>query len=53
MVHTENVEWEVEFTEEFQQWWDSLETGERDDVAVSVRHLTEFGPAPGSPHSSK
>ena len=45
--------WEVEFTEEFQGWWDSLNEDEQDDVAVSVRHLVEFGPALGFPHSSK
>ena len=45
--------WEVEFTEEFQQWWDSLDEEEQDDVALSVRHLVEFGPALGFPHSSK
>ena len=48
-----NVAWEVEFTEEFQGWWDSLSEEEQDDVAVSVRHLVEFGPALGFPHSSK
>ena len=45
--------WEVEFTDEFQGWWDSLSLDEQDDVAVSVRHLIEFGPALGFPHSSK
>ena len=45
--------WEVEFTDEFQGWWDSLSVDEQDDVAVSVRHLVEFGPALGFPHSSK
>ena len=45
--------WEVEFTDEFQGWWDSLSLDEQDDVAVSVRHLVEFGPALGFPHSSK
>ena len=45
--------WEVEFTDEFQGWWDSLSLDEQDDVAVSVRHLIEFGPALGVPHSSK
>ena len=45
--------WEVEFTGEFQGWWDSLTEDEQDDVAVSVRHLGEFGPGLGFPHSSK
>ena len=45
--------WEVEFTEEFREWWDSLDEEQQDDVALSVRHLVEFGPALGFPHSSK
>lgn len=53
MVHTEEVGWEVEFTDEFHRWWDSLGEGEQDDVAFSVRHLMEFGPSLGFPHSSK
>ena len=53
MVHTADVTWEVEFTDEFHRWWNSLGEGEQDDVALSVRHLMEFGPALGFPHSSK
>ena len=45
--------WEVEFTDEFQNWWDVLSEEQQDDVAYSVRHLIEFGPALGFPHSSK
>jgi hypothetical protein len=45
--------WDVEFTDEFQRWWDSLTETEQDDVALSVRHLVEFGPALPFPHSSK
>ena len=52
-MHTEEVAWEVEFTDEFRRWWSSLNEGEQDDVAFSVRHLEEFGPALGFPHSSK
>jgi len=47
------VPWDVEFTDEFQDWWDSLSEEQQDDVAHSVRHLVEFGPALGFPHSSK
>jgi hypothetical protein len=47
------VAWEVEFTDDFRCWWNSLREGEQDDVALSVRHLIEFGPALGFPHSSK
>lgn len=53
LVHTKSVAWEVEFTDEFHQWWNSLKETEQDDVALSVRHLIEFGPALGFPYSSK
>lgn len=45
--------WVVEFTEEFREWWNQLTEDQQDDVAYSVRHLIEFGPALGFPHSSK
>lgn len=51
--HTVGVAWEVEFTDEFQDWWNTLSEEQQDDVAHSVRHLIEFGPALGFPHSSK
>jgi hypothetical protein len=47
------VAWEVEFTDEFEDWWDALSEAQQDDVAHSVRHLIEFGPALGFPHTSK
>jgi hypothetical protein len=47
------VAWDVEFTDEFQDWWNMLTEGQQDDLAHSVRHLMEFGPALGFPHSSK
>jgi hypothetical protein len=47
------VPWEVEFTDEFRDWWNALAEALQDDVAHSVRHLVEFGPALGFPHSSK
>jgi hypothetical protein len=47
------VSWSVEFTDEFQDWWNALSEDQQDDVAHSVRHLIEFGPALGFPHSSK
>jgi hypothetical protein len=43
----------VEFTDEFRDWWNALSEEQQDDVAHSVRHLIEFGPALGFPHSSK
>jgi hypothetical protein len=46
------VAWEVEFTDEFGAWWDSLSAEEQESVRASVNLLREFGPALPFPHSS-
>ena len=46
------MEWEVEFTDEFGEWWDSLSTEEQVSVADSVLRLREAGPILQFPHSS-
>ena len=45
--------WEVEFTEEFGAWWETLTEDQQDDVAYCVGLLAELGPALGFPYSSK
>ena len=35
--------WEVEFTDEFGQWWRSLSEDQQDDVAYSVSLLQNLG----------
>jgi hypothetical protein len=37
--------WEVEFTDEFGQWWDSLTKDEQDAIARSVEVLRRVGPS--------
>ena len=44
------MEWEVEFTDEFEVWWDSLNQVEQEDVRASVVLLREYGPGLGRPH---
>jgi hypothetical protein len=44
--------WNVEYTDEFGAWWDTLTEGEQDSIAVSVRLLAERGPQLGFPHST-
>ncbi len=44
--------WEVEFTDEFGAWWDTLTEDEQVSVAASVSLLEARGPALGFPHSS-
>jgi hypothetical protein len=43
--------WEVEFTDEFERWWDGLDGGEQESLAASVELLRRIGPALGRPHA--
>lgn len=42
--------WEVEYTDEFGEWWDTLTGDEQASIDASVRLLEQFGPALGRPH---
>ena len=44
--------WEVEFSDEFEQWWDGLSAAEQKSVDFAVTLLQEAGPALKMPHSS-
>ena len=44
--------WEVEFTNEFGEWWESLDAAEQDAVDVAVRLLEVKGPQLPYPYSS-
>jgi hypothetical protein len=43
---------EIEFTDEFERWWETLDAETQDSIAVKVRLLEEQGTNLGSPHSS-
>lgn len=43
--------WEVEFTDEFERWWDALSEEEQDEVDAKVELLEEFGPTLPRPHA--
>ena len=47
-----DVTWNVEYTDEFGAWWDSLTEAEQESVDVSVRLLEAMGPQLPFPHSS-
>lgn len=47
------VSWEVEYTDEFERWWDVLTEDEQVAVDATVRLLERFGPALPFPHSSR
>ncbi len=44
--------WEVEYSDEFGDWWNSLSEAEQESLDASVRLLEERGPNLGFPHSS-
>jgi len=44
--------WEVEYTDEFGDWWNGLTEAEQESVDASVRLLEERGPQLGHPHST-
>ena len=47
------MEWGVEYTDEFENWWDSLDEDEQESVASCVLLLLEArGPMLGFPFSS-
>lgn len=46
------MSWEVEFTDEFAEWWDELEEGVQDSIDRGVHLLEALGPSLPFPHSS-
>lgn len=44
--------WEVEYTDEFGQWWDTLTEAEQIEIDAHVRLLERFGPQLKFPYSS-
>jgi hypothetical protein len=43
--------WEVEASDEFKDWYESLDEAERASVAENVDLLEEYGPALGRPYA--
>jgi hypothetical protein len=44
--------WNVEYTDEFGDWWNDLREGQQDDVTATVESLMESGANLRFPHSS-
>ena len=44
--------WDVEYTDEFGDWWEELDDAERISVGATVGLLTARGPQLGYPHAS-
>lgn len=43
--------WDVEYTDEFEQWWLGLDEDEQESIAASVRLLESLGPGLSRPHA--
>lgn len=46
------MEWDVEHTDEFEEWWEGINEDEQESVSASVGLLIARGPRLGFPHSS-
>jgi hypothetical protein len=46
------MSWVVEYTDEFEAWWNDLSEEEQESINASVRLLEERGPQLRFPHSS-
>ncbi len=44
--------WQVEYTDEFGEWWSGLSEAQQDKVVATVSLLEEKGPSLQFPHSS-
>jgi hypothetical protein len=42
--------WEVEYTHEFERWWNELNEDEQESIAASVELLRQLGPNLSRPH---
>ena len=42
--------WEVEYTDEFEEWWNHLTEHQQDAIAATIGVLEQLGPNLGRPH---
>lgn len=47
------MDWDIEYTDEFGNWWNGLDAKAQVSVSASVDLLGLFGPGLGFPHSSE
>lgn len=51
-AYNEIMLWEVEYTEEFREWWIELTSRQQDAIESKVDMLSHLGPDLGYPHTS-
>jgi hypothetical protein len=49
LTYNNLVAWEIEYTEEFETWWESLSADDQERVRAAVEILETAGPALGRP----
>jgi hypothetical protein len=42
--------WDVEYTDEFHEWWQQLTVNQQDGIARGIELLRKLGPGLGRPH---
>jgi len=47
------VAWEIEYTDGFEVWWDSLSEEEQEEMNAKVELLEEHGPTLSRPHADR
>ena len=52
MLYHLHMSWDVEYTDEFEIWWQTLDEGEQIAVAMTVGLLERMGPSLPFPYSS-
>ncbi len=50
--YSEGMVWDVEYTDEFSSWWQTLKDGQQNDILAVVSLLVEKGPSLPFPFSS-
>ena len=53
MEYYPSMAWEVEFTDEFEAWWNDLSTEEQVEINAKVELLEERGPQLPRPHADR
>ena len=49
MAYTDCVTWDVEYTDQFEAWWDGLSDYDQDQIGAAVSALENRGPVQGRP----
>lgn len=50
-AYTQIAQWTVEYTDQFEEWWNALDAEAQEDIDVVVRVLESIGPALTRPYA--